>query len=334
MRITPGFQGALASAILLFLLTNNLAEAAQACHPDAPDVARVTALYNATLMNITRARCYHDVAFYYNSALQATPNFAEWFEPFVRQLWAYNLRSFGSCAVQRNSSIYSGRACENFGAPKPLVIFAWLSNTNRTYGETRFMARDGAYRNFIKIEATSFTGGAVDSIKDRLGHEMAIVATQGAQGTHARSTWALWTTDYGWSRFPIYDFYHQTGDFVSRDRYYPFWAARTINGNPAGSTNVAWFAFFYGLWLETGQNIKFMTKFWRYYGMYSNIPLDTSDNVYRTPEDMSLGELTHFMSASVGRNLSTTAASRFNTGWSPQSYWDAISLYPALTYPS
>ncbi|KAI9094044.1 hypothetical protein DFS34DRAFT_595863 [Phlyctochytrium arcticum] len=327
MRNTPGFQGALASVLLFFLLTKNSAEAAEACHPDAPNVATISYAYNNTDTTITRARCYHDVAFYYNSALRAIPNFAGWFEPFARQLWAYHLKSFGSCAVQRNSRKTSGRACENFGAPKPLVIFAWLSYVNKSYSETRFTQDDGAYRNMIKIEATSFTGGAISDIKDRLGHEMTVVTTNGAQGMHAPSTWALWSTDNGWSRFPIYD-------FISRDRYYAYWAPRTINNNPASSTNVSWFAILYSLWLETGQNIKFMTKFWQYYGKYSTLNLDTAANVYRPPGDMSLGEFTHIMSASVGRNWSTTAASTFNTGWSSSSYCNAIQSYPALTYRS
>ncbi|KAI9088192.1 hypothetical protein DFS34DRAFT_620828 [Phlyctochytrium arcticum] len=67
--------------------------------------------------------------------------------------------------------------------------------------------------------------------------------------------------------------------------------------------------------------------------MYATIPLNTADNVHRTTTDMTLGEFIHFMSAAVGRNLSTMAATKFNTGWNPQSYWNATTLYPELTYP-
>ncbi|KAI9094045.1 hypothetical protein DFS34DRAFT_251703 [Phlyctochytrium arcticum] len=332
MRMTPGLQGVLATTLLFFIFTKNLAEAAEACHPDAPNVATVSYAYNNTATNITRARCYHDVAFYYNSALKATPNFAAWFEPFVRQLWAYNLKNFGDCAVQRNSSFYSGRACENYGAPKPLVIFAWLSNVKKSYSVSRFLTRDGAYRHAIKIEATSFTGAAIGDIKDMLGHEMTVIATNGAQGTLVMSTWSLWSSDDGWSRFPLYDFYHQTGDLVSRSRYYSDWVTRTVNDAPDGSNNVMWFPFFYSLWLETGQNINFMTKFWQYYGTYTNLTLAVTINAYKTTIEMSVGEFTHFMSAAVGRNLTTLAASTFNTGWNAQSYRNATQLYPNLTY--
>ncbi|KAI9094008.1 hypothetical protein DFS34DRAFT_250468 [Phlyctochytrium arcticum] len=113
-----------------------------------------------SFISMKRASCYHDVAFYYNAALLARPKSeTAWLEPWVRGAWGHHVKHFGGCAVPRINTGTSGTRCENFGAPKPLVVFLFLSNAAYiSWAGTRFHEPfDGSNRNVIKIEETSFT---------------------------------------------------------------------------------------------------------------------------------------------------------------------------------
>ncbi|KAI9094017.1 hypothetical protein DFS34DRAFT_250920 [Phlyctochytrium arcticum] len=325
----------LVKACLCFLLLTPF-YAAQACHPDAPATAVVEyASGNGSTTTMTRASCYFDVAFYYNAALLTRPKSEyAWFEPWVRQLWGYFRKNFGGCVVNRTTDGFGGRQCENFGAPKPLVIFAFLDPVNTgSVSYCRFEDMDGANRNFIKVEGTTFVEANAAKVKDAIGHEMSLISELVPQGTWNMGTFSLWSLGWGWTRFPLYDFYHQSGDIISRDRYYNEQSVTLVN-NPPDATAVSWFSFFYGIWLNNGKSIRFLTKFWNYYALYFPKSQDQNSKVWNIDGEINIGEAIHFLSAAVGRNLTALAASRFNTGWKPQTYFAAVAQYPALTYAS
>ncbi|KAI9096263.1 hypothetical protein DFS34DRAFT_624591 [Phlyctochytrium arcticum] len=232
------------------------------------------------------------------------------------------LKHFGGCAVPRINTGMSGTRCENFGAPKPLVLFLFLTPANfRTWSNTRYHEMDGGKRNSIKFESIFFND---DQIKDVLGHEMGGISELMTHGTFHEyvGTLDLWSKGGGFSQFPIYDFFHQSRDFSSRDRWY----------SKRGSN--LWFLFFHGLWLETGQNIHFLTKFWNNYSLHYPKSYNSTTQVWTQAGNINIGEVIHFMSAAVGRNLTATASSRFTTNWKPETYFAAVAEYPALTYVS
>ncbi|KAI9094000.1 hypothetical protein DFS34DRAFT_696342 [Phlyctochytrium arcticum] len=176
---------------------------------------------------------------------------------------------------------------------------------------------DDGRRNHIKIEATSFADG---TIKDIIGQEMSVISETMTQGTLNEwvGTSNVWSRTNGYSQMPLYDFYHQTGDIVSRDRWY----------NQRKTS--LWFLFFHGLWLETGQNLLKVLEL-----LLALLPerirfvrwlLESSW------EHQHWGG--HFLSAAMGRNLTTDASSRFTTSWKPLNYLNAVAQYPALTYDS
>ncbi|KAI9093999.1 hypothetical protein DFS34DRAFT_595823 [Phlyctochytrium arcticum] len=303
----------LVQAFLSLLLIESV-YAAQACHSDAPTAVSVQYTSgNGSYLSLTRASCYHDVAFYYNAALLARPiSEYVWLEDWVREAWAYHRKNFG------------GRQCEDFGAPKPLIIYAFLDPSNtRSNTNTRYQTKDGAQRNFIKIELTSFAKTNPE-VKEMIGRQMSTISEVMTQGTfnNEGTTW-LWTKEFGVSQLPLYDFFHQTGDIVSRDRW------------PSGSApGPSWFSFFYALWLDNGKNLHFLTKFWNYYSLYYPKSHSTVLKEWGQAANINIGEAIHFLSAAVGRNLTALAASKFTTGWKPQTYFAAVAQYPALTYDS
>ncbi|KAI9094009.1 hypothetical protein DFS34DRAFT_629523 [Phlyctochytrium arcticum] len=195
----------LVQAFLSLLLLESV-YAAAACHPDAPDTAWIQyASVNNSFVSIQRASCYHDVAFYYNDALlaRAKSEYA-WVEPWARQFWGYLLKHFGGCAIPRIYTGTMGTRCENFGAPKPLVLFLFLTQSSlRTLTHSRFDQMDSGKRNNIKIETTSF---AEDYIKDKIGHEMGLLSELITHGT-----WNEWTGRTGSLKFRFTTFTTKLG---------------------------------------------------------------------------------------------------------------------------
>ncbi|KAI9103728.1 hypothetical protein DFS34DRAFT_590151 [Phlyctochytrium arcticum] len=298
---------------------------APVCHSDAPPTANIQyASRNGSTITMTRASCYPDVAFYYNDAFLARPKAEHaWLEPWVRKAWGHNVKHFGGCAVPR------GANCENFGAPKPLVLFLFLTNnTSHMWSSTRFSQVDGAKRNFIKLESPSFAQDGLDGgehggfgpawIKEydrsRIG---CFVRDDDARGS-------------GFSHFPLYDFYDKIGEVVSRDRWFDRRNAKFVGTPPA-----PWFSFFHNLWLETGRDLRFLTQFWNLYSIHYPKSHSPSRQEWGQGGNLNIGEAIHFLSAAVGRNLTTVAASRFTTHWKPETYDAAVAKYPALlTYES
>ncbi|KAI9094018.1 hypothetical protein DFS34DRAFT_696355 [Phlyctochytrium arcticum] len=301
--MTMSGRNMLVKACLWLLLLKPI-YATQACHPDAPATTVVEYTNNnGSTLTMTRASCYHDVAFYYNAALLARPKSEyAWFEPWVRQLWGYFRKNFGDCTtVNRTTDSVGGRQCENYGAPKPLIIFAFLDPVNSgSAGYTRFEKEDGTYRNHIKIDGTSFVEANAAKVKENIAHEMANLHELMPQGTHTPARWPVWGFPYGWTHFPLYDFYHQTGDFVSRDRFYNDQTG-IHSWEPPGTLGTCWFSFWYELWLETGQNIRFLTKFWNYYALYYPKWQDQDTQVWNIDGQLTIGEVILFLSAAVPR---------------------------------
>ncbi|KAI9103736.1 hypothetical protein DFS34DRAFT_682822 [Phlyctochytrium arcticum] len=171
--------------------------------------------------------------------------------------------------------------------------------------------------NHFKVEATFLAQGG--RIMDTIGHEMGVLSELMTHGTtnEYTGTIQLWSKGGEYSQFSLYDFFHETGDIVSRDRWYGW-----------RETNL-WFLFFHGLWLDNGQNINFLTKFWDLYSLHYPKIYNPSTQEWGRAGNINIGEVI-FFSAAVGRNLTTMAASRFTTGWKPLIYFAAVAQYPVL----
>ncbi|KAI9094016.1 hypothetical protein DFS34DRAFT_629601 [Phlyctochytrium arcticum] len=323
--------------ICLWILLLKVVTASQACHPDTPPTLEIAYAWNSSKVSVTRGSCYFDVAFYYNDAFLVRPKSGvAWFEPWVRDVWAYMRRNFGSCAVPRTPTSGVGRQCENFAAPKAVAVYAMLGDNAMTRQTiSRFITQDGANRDHIHIYKDSFEKADAAVIKDGVGQELALIAEMTAQGIHNWATPWLWSKSWGWSPFLLYDFYHQSGAIASRDRYYATKAAHFIGrGYPDDATGHSWFLFFHELWLNNGQNVYFMTKFWHIFSRYYPLEQISATKEWHTTKVMNIGEFAHFISAAVGRNLTSMMEPHFNTGWKPQTYFDALAEFPFLTYDS
>ncbi|KAI9100389.1 hypothetical protein DFS34DRAFT_693102 [Phlyctochytrium arcticum] len=325
-------------SICIFMLNFDVVIATEACHPESHAVEEIYKLDLSVTTNITRVNCYFDTVFYYNAALLARPK-AEyaWLDPWVRQYWAHVRRMFGSCSVDRVNDPLYGRQCENYGAPKPLFVFAsriGATAYESSYGYPRFWY---PFRNYLKIEARTFSNVAL--IKEMLAHNMVDVHQMGPHGTGSYHFHNVWARYGGFSHFPLYDFYYQTGETAAATAYYNRWFG--WNSGDGLAPDVDWFGFFYTLWTQSGKNLHFMRRFFDYWSSYFPMQLADWETIegrvvrgWEPTRDMDLGELTHFLSAAIGRNISAYCATTFGSATTPKKYRDAIARFPQMTYIS
>jgi hypothetical protein len=299
---------------------------AAACHHDAPPTLPDYISDEPT--RTTRLTCSTEAAIYGDDGVLAMPSSQiRWVAPFVENLWRYIKREYGSCAVRRELSAPIGPGCEEFGTPKPLIVFLISKGGGGTIA-LRFDEFSG-FRNTVWVSDQDWN---VDNgvLRDVLVHEACHIVEGGGQGVHESPAFEVWG-DSKWAEFCMYDFYVNTGRAYDAKRIFNEFMGQRDN-LPEGARNVAWFRdWFFPLWEQSGRNAQVMHRFFRSLSQRFPTRLENGGQNLIYSRRMTTGEFVHFMSGAAGKDLSARASAAFGTGYNPAQFNNARRDFP-ITY--
>ncbi|KAI9089823.1 hypothetical protein DFS34DRAFT_597905 [Phlyctochytrium arcticum] len=336
---------ALCVPILLGLIIGSsptVVEAGCTCHTDAPSTIQGYLDQALGPPMTTRVSCNADVAIYMTSTVMNLPKITtRWIVPFYNKAWKFMKTNFGSCSVPRDFPAPLGPGCEDFGAPKPLLLQFGTGQSPVSDGWSGWRVRfdndsRAAFRHYV---GQAHNGWAENDygIKAAALNLLCRSVEVASQGVHETPAYPVWGAGY-FADICQYDFLNRSGYASEAAQTYTDNMAESQSSLPPGTVNARWFRdWYYPLWVEKGNTLAWHQTFFALLSQY--FPASYVNNGYnlKYSRRMDVGEYVHFMSATVGRNLVPMAQTAFNTGYNATKFATARTAFPALnsmyTYP-